>query len=409
MNRPNLVVICIDCLRADFVGTDRIETPFLDRLSTNGLFYNTVISTANSTTPSVASLLTGTYSERNGVNSLREVELRSKVQPLAELLTGSGYDTYASVTGPLVTETGLDRGFDSYDHRDKEQELSGDWSQQLRDELDSSSKPFFLYLHLWELHKPITLTSGGELSGAAEYGRKLSELDHTLEQFVSALPDDTIIVLTGDHGESITWRGSALQFLMKRLREKLRFGRGWDTRPVEWVSNRLLSRVGPEIRDHFIENGHDQAVSDFVTQVPLVVQHQKLPSETVTAQCRQIDVFPTLLDMLDLSYDGALDGQSLLPPGDVDDRPAYIRGCGEQLKGKANWMRSIRFDEYKYIQYPNRPWSPELYDLEEDPDELTPITDPETKEELKSLLPSRNLRRSDTLDIEDHLEELGYL
>lgn len=408
MTRSNLVVICVDCLRADFVGSDRVDTPFLDQLSTEGLFYETVISTANSTTPSVASLLTGTYSERNGVNSLREVELRSTVTPLAELLAESGYETYASVTGPLVTETGLDRGFDSYDHREKERELSEEWSQQLREELDSS-EPFFLYLHLWELHKPITITGGEKLSGAAEYGRKLEELDRTLEQFVAGLPEDTVVVLTGDHGESITWRGSALQFLLKRLRERLRFGRGWDTRPVEWVSNRLLSDVGPDIRDHFIENGHDQAVFDFVTQVPLVVQHPDLPSDTVTAQCRQIDIFPTLLDVLDLSYDGTLDGQSLFPPGDVDDRPAYIRGCGEQLKGKANWMRGIRFDGYKYVQYPNRPWSPELYDLADDPKELTPIADPERKAELEALLPSGELRQADTLDIEDHLEELGYL
>ena len=68
---PNLLVLCVDCLRDDFVRSDRTDTPFLDSLRADGLDCSNVYSSTTTTTPAMASLLTGTYNERNGVMSLR--------------------------------------------------------------------------------------------------------------------------------------------------------------------------------------------------------------------------------------------------------------------------------------------------------------------------------------------------
>jgi arylsulfatase A-like enzyme len=69
-----------------------------------------MVSTTTTTTPSVASYLTGRYSENNGINTHHNVNLRDDIETLGERFRSEGYNTYAMVTGPLVEETGLDRG-----------------------------------------------------------------------------------------------------------------------------------------------------------------------------------------------------------------------------------------------------------------------------------------------------------
>ena len=72
MTRPNILFLLIDCLRADaVVGEDRgARTPTLDRLVRSGVACTQAIASASSTTPCVASLLTGTYSFVHGIRSI---------------------------------------------------------------------------------------------------------------------------------------------------------------------------------------------------------------------------------------------------------------------------------------------------------------------------------------------------
>jgi hypothetical protein len=82
----------------------------------------------------------------------------SKESPfLPELLRGMGYNTYAEVTGPLLPEVGISRGFDYYNYRNsKDYYLTSDWGTKLRDKFISGhfKKPWFVLLHFWELHHP---------------------------------------------------------------------------------------------------------------------------------------------------------------------------------------------------------------------------------------------------------------
>src|SRR5699024_2423436 len=131
----NVVFICVDCLREDILRSDRSNTPFLASLRETSADYTNVFSTASTTTPSVASFMTGLYSEQNGVNSLTECRLRPSVSTLAEHASNNGWHTAAEVAGPLVEETDLDRGFDEYTHRDKSEELIRDWSETLENHI----------------------------------------------------------------------------------------------------------------------------------------------------------------------------------------------------------------------------------------------------------------------------------
>jgi arylsulfatase A-like enzyme len=409
--RLNLLFVCVDCLRADFVGTDHADTPFVDSLVADGLEYTDMYSTTTTTTPAVTSFLTGTYSEHNGVYSLEQARLNEGVPTLAEHLSAAGYSTRAEVTGPLVADTDLDRGFDDYEYRDRRESLVGDWFDEAREAVEGLAEPFFLYLHLWEIHDPVRVPDGFDdpAYGRYPYARTLSALDRRLDALCDHLPANTVVALHGDHGEAIAYRDSYLHKACKFLRTGLRYGVGVDTRPIERRLKRWFDR-DPPVPDHFIEDGHGENVFDFVTNVPFVLAGPDVDAGTVDAQVRQVDVMPTLLDLLDVSPadDRSIDGRSLLPPDDVTDREAYLRACGKSLLREANWQRGVRANGMKYVEYPERDWPDELYDLAEDPAELHPVEDDRAVARLRAAMPSEGMAESERLEIDGLLEDLGY-
>jgi arylsulfatase A-like enzyme len=419
---PNLLVLCVDCLREDFLRTDRTETPFLDDLRGRGQTWTEQYATATTTTPCIASLLTGTYSERNGVRSLQHGTLSPDVRSLPEVLGERGYHTEALVTGPILPETGLDRGFEAFRYREESESVFGEWRERALDRLGSLPEPFFAFVHLWELHEDIEVPDAYDRPrfGETPYGRALSALDRQLRLLVDAVPEDTVVALVGDHGESITHRHNPLRLLAKSARDGLRYYGGVDTRDAVGRLNRALDGVGPDVDDHFLENGHGENVFDFVSNVPFVLAGPGVAPATVDAQVRQVDVFPTLLDALGVPLDGpaapdvapeAVDGEAVRPADGVTDRPAYMRACGASLHGQANWARAVRAEGAKYVEYPDREWAPELYDLREDPRELRRVDDPDRAARLRRLLPDPGeaLGESDRIDIDDRLRDLGYL
>lgn len=412
MTDRNLLFVCIDCLRGDFVGTDHADTPFLDGLVADGLDFTEMYATATTTTPCVASLFTGRYSEHNGVASLETARLDEGVPTLADSLSAAGYETMAQVTGPLVADTDLDRGFDTYAYRDRREELLGDWFDDAADALDGLSEPFFCYLHLWEIHDPVRVPEAFDdpEHGETPYARTLAALDRGLERLCDRLPEDTVVAVHGDHGEAIAYRDSPLSWLAKFCRTGLRYGLGLDTRSLERRLKRRFDR-DPSIPDHFMEDGHGENTFDFTANVPFVLAGPGIESDTVDAQVRQVDVAPTLLDLLGVDgplTDGSTDGESLLPAAAVRDRDAYVRACGKSLLREANWQRAIRTPGHKYVTYPDRDWDDELYDLDADPRELRPIDDDRVAARLRRRLPEEGLADGEKLEIDDLLADLGY-
>ena len=117
--RPNIVLILIDTLRADRLscyGYGRQTTPFMDRIAEQGVLYERAISAAAWTPPSHASIFTGTFPSRHGVE-LSHLVLRPDLVPLPEILGRHGYRTFCvSSNYWLSRETGFDRGFHRFVH-----------------------------------------------------------------------------------------------------------------------------------------------------------------------------------------------------------------------------------------------------------------------------------------------------
>lgn len=117
--RPNVIIILIDTLRADHLscyGYEHRTTPCIDQIAAEGVLYEKAISPAAWTPPAHASLFTGAYPSRHGVDRSHLV-LDPTLLPLPEVLRNHGYRTYGvSSNYWLSRETRFDRGFDHFVH-----------------------------------------------------------------------------------------------------------------------------------------------------------------------------------------------------------------------------------------------------------------------------------------------------
>lgn len=159
--RPNVVFIVVDTLRADAVSTKigNLDTPNIAELAAHGVEYPLAFTHAPMTLPAHASLFSGRHPYETGVYNNGE-QVPTDVPLLAESLHESGYQTAAVVSlatlWPQGKRMGLDRGFEIFDTGDKQVAPAEDTSRRISGVLDSldPERPFFLFAHLADPHEP---------------------------------------------------------------------------------------------------------------------------------------------------------------------------------------------------------------------------------------------------------------
>jgi len=115
MNRPDVLLIVLDTLRADRLscyGYSRDTSPHLDAFAESAVLFERAISPAQWTIPAHASLFTGEYPTTHMMTQIYD-QYGDQQVALAELLAEAGYHTVSFCNNPLlgVVENGLDRGF----------------------------------------------------------------------------------------------------------------------------------------------------------------------------------------------------------------------------------------------------------------------------------------------------------
>lgn len=269
-DRPNIVLISIDTLRYDYLGTTGAPegiSPALDRLGRQGVVFSNAFSTTSWTLPSHISLLTGQYPASHGVINDDRTLLEEK-ETLAEFLSGLGYRTGGFWAGPYLHPAwGFAQGFDTYaecvnyrmelneagrvkntghaNMRSRSGVTSGKTHARATAWLDSlrTDAPYFLFLHYWDPHtdyeapapydryldpdSPSRITGRGIMLdkrvhlGMTPTDRKrfhdlyrgeIRWTDSWIERIVAVLEErgdleNTIIVVVADHGEEFFEHG----------------------------------------------------------------------------------------------------------------------------------------------------------------------------------------------------------
>jgi arylsulfatase A-like enzyme/tetratricopeptide (TPR) repeat protein len=357
----NVLLVTIDTLRADRLGAygyAGARTPNLDRLAGQGVLFEDVTVQVPLTLPSHASLFTGLVPPAHGVRDNTYFRLDEQRETLAEMLRARGYETAAFVGAFVLDRSfGLAQGFDLYDDAlpSSTPEIAGTVSERRGEEVTrafsswltrrSSERPFLAWLHYFDPHLPYAPPApfppgyDGEIAYVdAQIGLVL----HALE--ASGTREETLIVVTSDHGESLGEHG---------------------------------------------EKTHGFFVYDATLRVPLILSGPAFPSRRrVSAPAKGIDILPTLLESLAAPIPDGIQGASLLALVRGEDgtrrAPTYAECYASKLNFRWAPLVALREDGFKYIEAPR----PELYDLTRDPAETKNLveSDPDRVHRMRARL-----------------------
>ncbi len=364
--RPNVVLITIDTLRHDHLGCtghETVQTPNIDKLASEGVLFEQALSSSPTTLPSHASLLTGTYPFVHGARNNGNFVLSEENVTLAEILRKHGYANAAFV-GSFVLDSqfGLDQGFDTYNdnmaggsgermflYEERPAGLVTDaalaWLRM------NGDKKFFVWLHYYDPHVTYDPPPPyAERYADNPYVGEIAYTDSRIGVLLDALEemgllDNSIVVLTSDHGESLGEHG---------------------------------------------ESTHGIFIYDSTLRVPLILRFPpSLPGKKrIPALVRLIDVMPTLLDLLEIPRGAGIQGMSLMNlvrgSGDAESRVCYAESFYPFYYYGWSELLGIRTERWKYVRAPK----PELYDLKADPLETKNLFEekPSTAESMIALM-----------------------
>lgn len=422
------VLIVLDTVRADHLsayGYASPTSPELQKLASDSVVFEQTVSAAPWTRPSIAAILSGRY-------PVTATGDETVTRSLVDVVQRAGYRTAGFTEGGFFSRKfGMDQGFETYAEEKGaiiDPQPGGGIANTFRQAetwlAEHASDRFFLLIHTYEPHAPYVshhFTEGMErgvigdrfpiaLLDELQSGRlKLSEAEIA---YVQALYHGDI--LHSDH-------------YVGRFRETLRT-LGLADRTLVVVT----SDHGEEMAEHMPANvgDHGHSLYDDLLLVPLIVHDPRVasPVRRVRSQVRTIDVLPTILDLLNVPAEPALDGASLVPVMrgvETADREA-ISGWNRKGKPRA----SIRADGYKYLVTVGKtatrpvlqpPPDHELFDLRQDPGEKRNLYEaqPERAKAMHEILMKR---RTEILkheagpapagvdrEAEERLRSLGYV
>jgi len=391
----NVLMIVIDTLRADHLGCygyRRATSPHIDTIAASGVLCESAFSTAIPTHPAFTTMYTGQYSITHGVvahGGKREIP---RTMPwLPEILNKNGYTTCA-VDNLGDFRLGFDRGYEFYidPTRKRVLNINADnreinaraipWLQQ------HTAEKFFLLVHYWDPHTPYLPprayrelfyegadpcdpnnhsldgmerhplgkmwreTWFSQLKGhvtdaeyiTALYDGEIRYCDEGLGQLVDTLDglglaDDTLVIITGDHGE-------------------------------------LMYHHGIFFDHHGLYDGN--------IHVPLLFRHPSLPPARLPHMVAHVDIAPTVLGFCGIVPPETMEGLDLRPLLTGESKAALrdfvvTQECTWQMKWaiRTGTHKLICARDEDFYGTPPR----ELYDLASDPDERHNIMDEEPR------------------------------
>jgi uncharacterized protein (TIRG00374 family) len=383
-DKPNVILIGVDTLRADRLGCygyPEKNSPAIDALAADGVLYRNMLAQSSWTKPSFATIFTSLYPSSHTAVS-KANRLPQGATTLAEVLRAAGYTTGGIADNINVAPLfGFDQGFDSYNYLEPDYPLGASATsseltfyqalrrvyafltgdrvvvQEYYQDADTVTRAalgwleehrggrFFLFLHYMDPHDPYMAHpyNGVGYARASNqnpdpgmaptfsrlYDGEIRYLDQYLGQLFAwlkqaGLYEDTLIVLTGDHGEEFQEHG------------------GW------W---------------------HGETLYEELLRVPLIVKYARgaRTGTEVAEVARSLDIAPTVVDALGLSIPSTWQGRSLWS---ATEPPAYTF-AEEEFEG--NVIREVQQGPRKLIlanrENPRGLPAEALFDLSTDPGE----------------------------------------
>jgi arylsulfatase len=352
--RPNVVLICLDTVRADHLGSygySRPTTPAIDALAGRALVFTRASATAGWTKPSVPSFLTGTYPCQHGVyegsafSEAGEVTdlLPAEALTLAEAFQQSGYGTAAFVhNAQLRAGNGFEQGFEVY----QQAELD---ARALRwhglDWLDArgasgDARPFFLYLHFLDAHWPYSapeewVTRFAPAQATQRFrGRESRALYSAINAGEHVMTADDRAALVALYDGALAYLDSELGRLFAGL--ELR-GLAADTIVC------IVADHGEEFGEHG-KVGHGHGLWESLLHVPWILAVPGRGAERHDGLVSLIDLFPTLLAAAGIEPPAGHEGVDRLA------EPRAARAILAEHKAPDRYFQTLRVGDEKLLR-----------------------------------------------------------
>lgn len=357
----NVLFILVDTLRSDHLSTygyERPTSPMLDTLAATGVRFDSVVAQSSWTKSSMASLWTGTYPVKNQITRFEHALPDAATMP-AELFREAGYRTGGIYrNGWLDTNFGFGQGFELYvkpapsrtperferrspgTHRIQGTDLDATQSAQqfLRTHRDER---WFLYVHYMDLHQYL-FDNDSALFGTAyadAYDNAIHWTDRNVRILIAELEElglmeRTVVVIASDHGEAFYEHG---------------------------------------------REGHARDLYREVTETPFLITLPFALDEplVIDERVRNIDIWPTVLDLVGLPPLPGAQGRSLVPwmAGEVAWDPQRAFGSLDQSWGVEDLepepLVAVTDGSQRLIYYGDGKKPHELFDHARDPREQT--------------------------------------
>lgn len=325
-----------------------IPTPHLQELAKEGTLFTHAYCCSPTCSPSRASMLTGTYPHQNGMLGLaqRGFSLNDPSKHLAYYLRTNGYETaisgiqhevgwYLDIDTNALHSMGYEDILTNSSEGYKKEELhlwdhknavsAADWIVHY-----NSDKPFMLSYGMHSTHRPYPVKVAENIDeryvkppfpvesnlddrhDQAQFMTSAQYADENANVIIDALKrsgllENTIILFTTDHGVALPFN----------------------------KCNLTDSGIG----------------------ISMIIRHPEIARGKVVDQLvSQIDVFPTICDLLGLEKPNYLEGTSFLP---TIERDEAVR---DEVFAEVNFhtsyepMRCVRNRRYKYIRYYDQSW-----------------------------------------------------
>ena len=408
--RPSVILISIDTLRADRLGCyghGKPTSPTIDAFRKDAVLFEQSIAHAPSTLPSHASILTSLLPHRHRASVARRRALPDRIVTLTEALRGAGYRT-ASFNGhaQLAPIWGLGQGFEIYDSQPGDR-----FKERIKKTIawldDVGPREFFVFLHTYEVHHPYTPSPHHldlmEEGYAGPLPREISvDLIQEINRGAVQIDAADAAHIVAAHDAEIRSVDEGIAFLLDALRSRDRYD---DTIIV------FTSDHGEEFGEHGVMATHSHSLYDELLRVPLIIKlprHQKAGA-TVKELARGIDVAPTILGAVGVTAPGSFEGRDLFS-GPVA-APSFAISQRDSPRPQ-HQVSAIRTAEWKL-------WDSRLFRLTTDPGERVDVAKdhPQIAEDLQSRLQAVLAERAvhDTRPVEpdsktlEQLRALGYV
>ncbi len=384
---PNVILVVVDTVRADHLGLygyERQTDDELKRFADSATVFSRAYSHAPWTKPSVATMLTSRLPREHGVGAWEDT-LPEDVLTLPEVLKEAGYRTEAYVSHHALSPemTRLDRGFDVYDisayeGTDPHKAVNAPKVTNLAIEaLDAQTpeQPFFFWLHYFDPHnyyrKHDAFVFGNERID--RYDGEIANTDLHLGRLLKYIEDsghwqDTIVIITSDHGEAFGEHGIHL---------------------------------------------HTKDLHNELIRVPLVIRVPGLKPSREEHSVGHMALTPTILSLLGLPIPEDFAGETIgVSRGrlTLDDHRLVLSSTTHE----ADKRSAVLGDDKVIRDLENDSWL--FYDLAKDPREVAGLEPEEASASLREELelelarPTRAVEKA-ALDAEQReiLEKLGYV